>query len=162
MSSFTAAAIVIECLLCSWLSPSILILFSEDQGWYRARVMEVQGDLFKVQYIDFGNYDLINAGEMLPLPAQFEDGCALTFPCRLSGESELSVSRSKKGRWRGQEIWHVYCSNWVSHVVLNISFYNLFPTFPPPHPPFQTPSPFPKSFISCAPFLIPFPIPNYP
>lgn len=66
---------------------NVLSLASVDDGWYRARIVAIDGDLFRVQYIDFGNYDLVSSEELLPLPQQFVDISALAFPCSLAGKS---------------------------------------------------------------------------
>lgn len=45
--------------------------FSEDQQWYRAKVLEVSGNKYKLQYVDYGNSEYVPAERIRLLPPNF-------------------------------------------------------------------------------------------
>jgi len=45
--------------------------FTEDEMWYRARVEKIEGEMIRVQYIDFGNKESLSASRLAALPTEF-------------------------------------------------------------------------------------------
>jgi staphylococcal nuclease domain-containing protein 1 len=45
--------------------------FTADDAWYRAEVLRVQDDGFKVKYVDYGNSEVIPADRIRKLPQEF-------------------------------------------------------------------------------------------
>ena len=45
--------------------------FIEDGVWYRARVLNITPDAYLLQFIDYGNCEVVNLDEVAPCPAEF-------------------------------------------------------------------------------------------
>uniref|UniRef100_A0A1B0CHS2 Tudor domain-containing protein n=1 Tax=Lutzomyia longipalpis TaxID=7200 RepID=A0A1B0CHS2_LUTLO len=59
-------------------------LFSIDEQWYRARILDTDGDVTSVQYIDYGNTDVItNAEHLREISDAFEGIPAYARRCSL-------------------------------------------------------------------------------
>jgi len=43
--------------------------FTADDRWYRAKVIEIKGDKYKLQYIDYGNSEVVPASRIRQLPS---------------------------------------------------------------------------------------------
>lgn len=51
-----------------------------DSEWYRAQVVDADDAGFIVRYIEFGNMEILQANDIMPLPHQFKfDVFALDF-----------------------------------------------------------------------------------
>ena len=58
----------------SWeVSSTVLAQFTEDQGWYRAIINKIMKDknVAEVQYIDYGNTEVLALPELRPIPPEF-------------------------------------------------------------------------------------------
>uniref|UniRef100_H2ZBR1 Staphylococcal nuclease domain-containing protein n=2 Tax=Ciona savignyi TaxID=51511 RepID=H2ZBR1_CIOSA len=51
--------------------------FSQDNMWYRARIEKVENDKLHVQYIDFGNKEVIPSSRVASLPSEYNTGALL-------------------------------------------------------------------------------------
>ncbi|XP_069127026.1 uncharacterized protein [Argopecten irradians] len=70
------------------------VQYSEDESWYRAKVLEVLGsDKFKVEFLDHGNIDECTGTGMRKLLTRFVDLPVQTMHCTLGGV------RSVDGPW---------------------------------------------------------------
>uniref|UniRef100_A0A3Q3WF60 Tudor domain-containing protein n=1 Tax=Mola mola TaxID=94237 RepID=A0A3Q3WF60_MOLML len=70
-----------------------LALFSTDNQWYRALVMERLDDAFHVVFIDYGNETDVAVKNVRPLPESLLDMAPQAFLCSLNGFSD------SKGSW---------------------------------------------------------------
>ena len=60
--------------------------FSEDEGWYRARVIQqTTREGYLVHYVDYGNSEVVNIRDMKNLPPQFSHLPSQAIECSLSG-----------------------------------------------------------------------------
>ncbi|CAJ1073314.1 tudor domain-containing protein 6 [Xyrichtys novacula] len=73
-----------------------LALFSADEQWYRAQVIDRVDDTFNVFFVDYGNESGINVKDVRPLPQNLLDMAPQAFLCSLDG-FDLS-----KGSWDDQ------------------------------------------------------------
>lgn len=60
-------------------------VFNFDEKWYRAKVQAVNGDMVLINYIDFGNQDMVAKTDLFELAAEFRQEEAYSYKCRLSG-----------------------------------------------------------------------------
>ena len=59
--------------------------YSEDDNWYRARLIMCEGqDQIKIVYIDFGNIEIKSMNEFYPIHKSFTDLPAQAIACSLS------------------------------------------------------------------------------
>lgn len=59
--------------------------FSLDNVWYRASILELVSGGFRVRYMDFGNSEIVQGGDICPLPLQFQSFPPLSLTCSLAG-----------------------------------------------------------------------------
>ena len=59
--------------------------FTLDDGWYRAKVLEVQGDYVSVLYIDYGNSETLSLSRLKVLNSKFHSLPSQAIDCLLSG-----------------------------------------------------------------------------
>ena len=59
--------------------------FSLDDGWYRAKVVEVKGDSVSVFYIDYGNSETLSLSRLKVLDSKFQSLASQAIECSLSG-----------------------------------------------------------------------------
>ena len=57
--------------------------YYEDQVWYRAKVLETLNDTVTVQFVDYGNIEVVNINEITPLSPQLADLPAQAIQCSL-------------------------------------------------------------------------------
>ena len=67
--------------------------YSEDGTWYRAEVVRVDGELFEVLYVDYGNCSVVKRDEVLPMTRPFLKLAKSCFACILQGLSNLCLFR---------------------------------------------------------------------
>ena len=60
-------------------------LYDEDQQWYRASVMSVHGTDVKVQFVDYGNSELVDRQSIKPISSAFMTSPLLAIECCLDG-----------------------------------------------------------------------------
>lgn len=70
-----------------------LALFSSNNQWYRARVMDKQDDSFHVMFIDYGNNADVDVNNVRSVPGGLLDVAPQAFLCCLGGFDE------SKGSW---------------------------------------------------------------
>ncbi|XP_078612166.1 uncharacterized protein LOC144882311 isoform X2 [Branchiostoma floridae x Branchiostoma japonicum] len=58
--------------------------FSEDQGWYRAKVIKVEGDGVEVIFVDYGNSEKVERSLVKVMKSQFTEVPVQAFQCCLS------------------------------------------------------------------------------
>ncbi|KAL9980435.1 hypothetical protein ACROYT_G009026 [Oculina patagonica] len=68
--------------------------FTLDDGWYRAKVLEVQGDNISVFYIDYGNSETLSLSRLKILNSKFQTLASQAIECSLSGNVK-GVSNDK-------------------------------------------------------------------
>ena len=59
--------------------------FSQDGAWYRARIRNTTPDSYLLQFIDYGNYEVVNVDEVTPCPAEFLTVPAQAVCCSIAG-----------------------------------------------------------------------------
>ncbi|KYN07032.1 Maternal protein tudor [Cyphomyrmex costatus] len=64
---------------------AVIAIFSEDKAFYRAEVMSIDAkkDVFVVQYIDFGNYAIVDRHNIYPVEKKFMQLSKLAVLCSL-------------------------------------------------------------------------------
>lgn len=65
-------------------SPCIA-LFSDDQLWYRAEVLEENGDEVSLLFVDYGNICQVKLSDVRPIPPKLVQSPAQAFSCELEG-----------------------------------------------------------------------------
>ncbi|KAK7099992.1 fap1 adhesin-like [Littorina saxatilis] len=60
-------------------------LYEEDKKWYRASVMSVHGTQVKVQFVDYGNSELVDRQNVKPISSSFLSSPLLAIECCLDG-----------------------------------------------------------------------------
>lgn len=62
-----------------------VVKYSEDDHWYRARLIMCEGhDQIKIVFVDFGNIEIKSINEFFPLHKSFTDLPARAIGCSLS------------------------------------------------------------------------------
>ena len=64
--------------------------FTEDDGWYRACIEEVDGKQLTVRYIDYGNSEHLNIDRVKVLNPDFEMYPRFALPCCLENHEQLN------------------------------------------------------------------------
>ena len=59
--------------------------FTLDDGWYRAKVIDVQGSNISVLYIDYGNSETVSLSRLKVLNSKFHSLAGQAIECSLSG-----------------------------------------------------------------------------
>ena len=59
--------------------------FTLDDGWYRGKVLDVQGDSISVLYIDYGNSETLSLSRLKALNSKFHSLPSQAIDCTLSG-----------------------------------------------------------------------------
>ncbi len=68
--------------------------FSQDEQWYRAKVLSVDGSLCSARFVDFGNKDTVPISDLAECPLECKSVPMLACPCYLEGFSlDKEVSR---------------------------------------------------------------------
>ena len=70
-----------------WVCP-----YNIDHRWYRCRVLRADGNKILVNYVDYGNDDLVDITELKPLTRQFAIYPAMAIRCRLSSVSPIDLT----------------------------------------------------------------------
>nr|XP_054597738.1 tudor domain-containing 6 [Nothobranchius furzeri] len=70
-----------------------LALFSQDDQWYRAQVMQKEGETLRVLFVDYGNEAEVDIKNVRALPKSLMEMSPQAFLCRLSGFEK------SKGSW---------------------------------------------------------------
>ncbi|XP_040916613.1 tudor domain-containing 6 [Toxotes jaculatrix] len=73
-----------------------LALFSSDNKWYRAQVIQRTGNAVSVLFVDYGNESDVDIKDVRPLPQSLLDKAPQAFLCSLKGFDE------SKGSWDDQ------------------------------------------------------------
>ncbi|XP_065890672.1 maternal protein tudor-like [Dysidea avara] len=60
--------------------------YSEDDSWYRAKVLEVHDDGVSVFFVDYGNSEVVKMNRIQPLDRQFLLPAAQAICCSITGE----------------------------------------------------------------------------
>lgn len=72
-----------------------LSLYGQDLKWYRARIIEVSEERFKVVYIDFGNSEYVPRNRIRELPKNCLNIPVLAYRCSLRN----CFPRNENGEW---------------------------------------------------------------
>lgn len=75
--------------------------FSLDNVWYRALILEQVSGGFRVRYMDFGNSEVVQGGDICPLPIQFQSFPPLSLTCSLAG-----VRKPRGQNWCPEAVQH--------------------------------------------------------
>jgi tudor domain-containing protein 1/4/6/7 len=67
-------------------------IFSDDDQWYRAKILSVTGDSAEVLYIDYGNSETVSVGQLKKLQSKHCELHAVAFKCHLSGVNPVEGS----------------------------------------------------------------------
>ncbi len=69
------------------LSPGMpcIALFSDDHFWYRAEVIDKDGDELSVLFVDYGNMSKVNVADVREMPTDLMETPAQAFLCELEG-----------------------------------------------------------------------------
>lgn len=72
----------------------VLAKFHEDKKWYRSEVTDIKGDNYKIMFIDYGNEESVNSGDI----RQIQDASLLRFPrfavsFGIQGFEEMNLSQ---------------------------------------------------------------------
>ncbi|XP_034435184.1 tudor domain-containing protein 6 isoform X1 [Hippoglossus hippoglossus] len=65
-------------------SPCI-VLFSDDHLWYRAEVIDTEGDKLSVLFVDYGNKSQVNVADVREMPPHLVEAPPQAFLCELEG-----------------------------------------------------------------------------
>lgn len=60
-------------------------LYAEDQSWYRASVVSIHGQQIKVQFVDYGNAELVDRETIKPISPEFLTKPLMAVECCLDG-----------------------------------------------------------------------------
>ncbi|XP_019638854.1 PREDICTED: uncharacterized protein LOC109480923 isoform X1 [Branchiostoma belcheri] len=69
---------------------SCIAQFSEDKGWYRAKVMKVEGDGVEVIFVDYGNSEKVDRSLVKMIKPQFTELPVQAFQCSLANITSTS------------------------------------------------------------------------
>ena len=69
--------------------------FTEDDGWYRAKVTAIDGAHMTVQYIDYGNSEQLPSSRLRCIPEKFGQPAAHALACGMAG----IASTTTNGEW---------------------------------------------------------------
>ena len=62
-----------------------IVLFSDDQLWYRAEVIDTEGDKLSVLFVDYGNKSQVNVTDVREMPPHLVEAPPQAFLCELEG-----------------------------------------------------------------------------
>ncbi|XP_019947409.2 tudor domain-containing 6 [Paralichthys olivaceus] len=62
-----------------------IVLFSEDHLWYRAKVIDMEGDKLSVLFVDYGNKSQVNVTDVREMPPHLVEAPPQAFLCELEG-----------------------------------------------------------------------------
>ncbi|XP_068608233.1 tudor domain-containing 6 [Brachionichthys hirsutus] len=79
-----------------------LALFSDDDQWYRAQVIQIADDIIHVFFIDYGNESDVDIKNVKPLPQCLLSVAPQAFLCSLNGFDEC------KGSWDENSYDEIY------------------------------------------------------
>uniref|UniRef100_A0A672ZA80 Tudor domain containing 6 n=1 Tax=Sphaeramia orbicularis TaxID=375764 RepID=A0A672ZA80_9TELE len=82
-------------------SPCIA-LFSKDQHWYRAEVIDKDGDELSVLFVDYGNQSKVKAADVKEITPVLMESPTQAFLCELEGFD------SSNGSWDYTFLWILY------------------------------------------------------
>lgn len=69
---------------------SCVAQYSEDGGWYRARVLSAsKGDGIQVYFVDYGNNETVDPSVIRSIEPSFCSQAAIAFECKLNGVPEI-------------------------------------------------------------------------
>ena len=89
---------VFESNYCSLACPPVVgslccARYSVDSLWYRAKIQVVQDDKFTVQFLDYGNNDILPLSSLAACPSQFIDFPIIAVCCSIAGiQSDFVLS----------------------------------------------------------------------
>ncbi|XP_074614107.1 tudor domain-containing 6-like isoform X2 [Acropora palmata] len=75
--------------------------FSLDSLWYRAVILEILPNGFRVRYMDFGNSEVVSGNSIGPLPQHLQSFAPLSLRCSLAG-----VTKPKGKEWSAEAVYH--------------------------------------------------------
>ena len=75
--------------------------FSLDNLWYRAVILEILQNGFRVRYMDFGNSEVVPGNSIGPLPQHLQSFAPLSLRCSLAG-----VTKPKGKEWTAEAVSH--------------------------------------------------------
>ena len=86
-------------------SPGSLVcaLYSENQAWHRAEVLETKDSCSKVRFIDFGNTEVVQVEKLSACPVEFTKHPPFASRCTLSGIS-LDSSEGGASSWSSKSV----------------------------------------------------------
>lgn len=70
-------------------------LYSADECWYRAEVVEITGSQALVQFVDYGNSEVVNLSSIVTLQSDLISLPAQAFWCSLTNDFEKQYSESE-------------------------------------------------------------------
>lgn len=73
--------------------------FSEDESWYRAKVLKVEEEGILVQFLDHGNKELVPPSSLRKLPLDFSNLPCQGIQCSLAG-----IVPKEGGEWSAETI----------------------------------------------------------
>ncbi len=90
--------------------------YSEDERWYRAKVLsvDIQEDKVEVYYVDYGNIELVAPSDVRTLVAELTDLPVQTVRCSIADVCPISAAWSP-GKLDFNRLYYsdeVYRFNW--------------------------------------------------
>ena len=83
---------------------SCLAKFSLDDQWYRAEVIEIMKDSVKVQFIDYGNTDIVALENTRALCEEFVSLPATSLKCHLHDVHQEDIDSKAAVRWLEENV----------------------------------------------------------
>lgn len=71
-----------------------LARFTQDEGWYRAKVVSMQAAGVEVFFVDYGNVDIVPEADLVSIKPEYLSLPAQAVQCRLFAEQPVSWSSS--------------------------------------------------------------------
>ena len=71
----------------------IVAQFTEDLGWYRARVTSVSGDQIGVFYIDYGNSENVNKKSCKRMEKKFSEFAPILIKCKTNTKDTQTLEK---------------------------------------------------------------------
>ena len=66
--------------------------YSEDESWYRAKVLSVDNDSVSVLFVDYGNSEVVTMEKIQPIDDQFLSLPAQAIHCSITGDTQRTYS----------------------------------------------------------------------
>lgn len=78
--------------------------FSDDGGWYRAKIIKVEGSNVTVEFVDYGNWETTTADDIRSIPPQFLKAAPFVLKCSLEGIIPCDGSWSEESIKKFEEL----------------------------------------------------------